>query len=200
MFKIRFMNKVFASSLLVLTVLLVIGCKSNEEPGSKETVEEDFYEFQKFSLKDYGLKATIMLPDETANIGASTRPEVKHDEDGFKWEIEVGPNFHLIIDDFGEEKEKVSEKKKSLIALDIFETKFLVDEKDFIVYESTLKVEGEKSSPITVAKPHVSYHVYGQKVIDGYTYVFRSREEGYPKNIIDFMAKSIRSVEELKNN
>lgn len=174
------------------------GCKSDENPVDKSVAEEDFFEFRKFNLKDYGLKATIMLPDETANIGASTRPEVIHGEEGFKWEIEVGQNFNLIIDDFGEEKNKVSEKKKSLMALDIFETKFLVDEKDLIVYESTLKVEGEKSSPIVIAKPHVSYHVYGQKIIDGYNYVFRSREEGYPKNIIDLMAKSIRSVEEVK--
>lgn len=194
------MNKVISFSLLYCFLLLIVGCKGKEEPVVIENIDDDLYEFREFNLQNYGLKATIMLPDETANIGASTRPEVKHDEDGFKWEIEVGPNFHLIIDDFGEEKDKVGEKKKSLIALDIFETKFLVDEKDFIVYESTLKVEGEKSSPITVAKPHVAYHVYGQKMIDGYTYVFRSREEGYPRNIIDLMAKSIKSVKELKKN
>lgn len=198
MFKIRVMYKVIVSSFLFCTVLLMFGCKGNEKTVDQSAMEEDFYEFRKFNLRDYGLKATIMLPDETANIGASTRPEVIHGEEGFKWEIEVGPNFNLIIDDFGEERNKVSEKKKSLLALDIFETKFLVDEKDLIVYESTLKVEGEKSSPIIIAKPHVSYHVYGQKIIDGYTYVFRSREEGYPRNIIDLMAKSIRSVQETK--
>lgn len=197
-FKIRIMYKVIVSSFLFSAVLLMFGCKGDEKPVDNTSVEEDFYEYRKFNLKDYGLKATIMLPDETANIGASTRPEVIHGEEGFKWEIEVGPNFNLIIDDFGEERNKVGDKKKSLQALDIFETKFLVDEKDLIVYESTLKVEGEKSSPIVVAKPHVSYHVYGQKIIDGYTYVFRSREEGYPKHIIDLMAKSIRSVEEIK--
>lgn len=184
----------FASSCVFFSA-----CNTVNEDKNQTEVVEDFFEFQKFNLKDYGLNATIMLPDETANIGASTRPEVKHDEDGFKWEIEVGPNFHLIIDDFGEEKNKVADKKRKLKELDIFETKFLVDEKDFIIYESTLKVDGEKASPITDPKPHVSYHVYGQKVIDGYTYVFRSREEGYQKNIIDLMAKSIKSVQEVKN-
>ncbi len=179
--------------------VLFSACESGNDEKNQTEVIEDFFEFQKFNLKDYGLNATIMLPDETANIGASTRPEVKHDEDGFKWEIEVGPNFHMIIDDFGEEKNKVADKKRKLKELDIFETKFLVDEKDFIIYESTLKVDGEKASPITDPKPHVSYHVYGQKVIDGYTYVFRSREEGYQKNIIDLMAKSIKSVQEVKN-
>lgn len=179
--------------------MLFSACGDNDAQKNQPEFVEDLFEFQKFNLKDFGLNATIMLPDETANIGASTRPEVKHEEDGFKWEIEVGPNFYLIIDDFGEEKNKVADKKRKLKELDIFETKFLVDEKDFIIYESTLKVDGEKASPITDPKPHISYHVYGQKVIDGYTYVFRSREEGCQKNIIDLMAKSIKSVVEVKN-
>lgn len=186
-------------TILVCTCLLVEACEENNKKDLSASVVEDLFEFQKFSLKNFGLNATIMLPDETANIGASTRPEIKHAEDGFKWEIEVGSNFHLIIDDFGEEKDKVADQKRKLRDLDIFETKFLVDEKDFIIYESTLKVDGEIGSPITKGKPHVSYHVYGQKEIDGYTYVFRSREEGYPKNIIDLMAKSIKSVQEIKN-
>jgi hypothetical protein len=200
MTQIQCISKYTAVISLACIGMLFSACGDGEEKNNQIEIVEDFFEFQKFNLKDFGLNATIMLPDETANIGASTRPEVKHAEDGFKWEIEVGPNFHMIIDDFGEEKNKVADKKRKLKELDIFETKFLVDEKDFIIYESTLKVDGEKASPITDPKPHVSYHVYGQKVIDGYTYVFRSREEGYPKNIIDLMAKSIKSVQEVKNS
>jgi ribosomal protein L7/L12 len=200
MTQIQCISKYTAVISLACIGMLFSACSGGEEKNNQIEIVEDFFEFQKFNLKDFGLNATIMLPDETANIGASTRPEVKHAEDGFKWEIEVGPNFHMIIDDFGEEKNKVADKKRKLKELDIFETKFLVDEKDFIIYESTLKVDGEKASPITDPKPHVSYHVYGQKVIDGYTYVFRSREEGYPKNIIDLMAKSIKSVQEVKNS
>ncbi len=192
-------SKYLALFGLACICMLFSACDGGDEEKKQPELVEDFFEFQKFNLKDFGLNAIIMLPDETANIGASIRPEVTHAEDGFKWEIEVGPNFHLIIDDFGEEKNKVADKKRKLKELDIFETKFLVDEKDFIIYESTLKVDGEKASPITDPKPHVSYHVYGQKVIDGYTYVFRSREEGYQKNIIDLMAKSIKSVQEIKN-
>ena len=200
MTQIQCISKYTAVISLACIGMLFSACSGGEEKNNQIEIVEDFFEFQKFNLKDFGLNATIMLPDETANIGASTRPEVKHAEEGFKWEIEVGPNFHMIIDDFGEEKNKVADKKRKLKELDIFETKFLVDEKDFIIYESTLKVDGEKASPITDPKPHVSYHVYGQKVIDGYTYVFRSREEGYPKNIIDLMAKSIKSVQEVKNS
>ena len=187
-------------------ILLIIGlaigaasaCDRPQQAVEKSAEEDYLYEFSKFNLAPYGLKATIMLPDETANIGASTQPEILHQEDGFKWEVMVGPNFQFIIDDYGEVKDKINEKKAALKDLDIFDIRYLVEERDLLVYEATLKVTGEKSSPITHNKQHISYHVYAQKVIDGYTYIFRSREEGYPKNIVDIMTKSFRSVEEVK--
>ena len=198
--KIRCMRKAVIYSLFLSCLLSAVSCKSDEGTAVKEPVEDDFFEFRKFNLQPYDLPATIMLPDETANIGASTRPEVVHGEDGFKWEIQVGPNFHLIIDDYGEVRDKVTEFKRELEKLEMFEIKYLENEKDFIVYQRTLKVDGEKAAPSTVGLEHISYHVYGQKMIDGYTYVFRSREEGYPRNIIELMAQSIKSVKEVKSN
>lgn len=187
----------------IFALFLLIGifsaCKSKEEPVVKEVEMEDYYEFMKYSFAEYGLNINMMLPDETANIGASTKPEVKHELDGFKWEIEIGPNFEFIVDDFGEEKEKVSEKMANLKNVHFMEVNYLLKEKDFIIYETKLKIAGEKKSPITSLKEHISYHVYAQKTINGYTYVFRSREEGFPKNIIEIMAKSFRSVKENVN-
>jgi hypothetical protein len=187
-------------SIIIISLLFLVfsACKSKEKPVVKVLETEDYYEFIKYNFAEYGLNINMMLPDETANIGASTKPQVKHDLDGFKWEIEIGPNFEFIIDDFGEEKEKVSEKMTNLKSVHFMEVNYLVNEKDFIVYETKLKIAGEKSSPITNMKEHVSYHVYAQKTIDGYTYVFRSREEGFPKNIIEIMAKSFRSIKENK--
>ena len=185
-------------SIFALFMLLVVfsACKGKEETVVKEVATENYYEFIKYNFSQYGLNINMMLPDETADIGASTKPEVKHDLDGFKWEIQIGPNFGFIIDDFGEEKEKVSEKIANLKNVHFMEVNYLVKEKDFIIYETKLKISGEESSPITNVKEHISYHVYAQKTIDGYTYVFRSREEGFPENIIGIMAKSFRSVKE----
>ena len=141
-----------------------------------------------------------MLPDETANIGASTTPEVIHAEDDFKWELILGTNFHMIIDDWGDDREMVSAEKKRLEGLNFYKIKYIENKPDFIFYERILKVEGEKSAPKSVGLEHKSYHVYGQKVIDGITYVFRSRDEGFEKVIIDFMAKSIKSVKPIKKS
>lgn len=184
--------------LICFFCFLQLGCKRGNNTGENLDQEVYLYDFSTFDLKPFGLKATIKLPDVTANIGASTKPEVIHEEDGFKWEVNVGPNFQFFIDDYGEEKDKILEKKDQLKQLDIFTINYLVDQPDLIVYQTKLVVSGEKSSPITNEKEHISYHVYAQKTIDNYTYIFRSREDGYPKNIIDIMTKSFNSIEEVK--
>lgn len=185
--------------LLLSLNFLLFSCKSNKGE-TFETEDEELYEFKGFSLKDYDIPATIMLPDETANIGASTQPEVIHAEDDFKWELIVGPNYHMIIDDWGDDREMVSSEKKRLEGLSFYKIKYIVNEPDFIMYERILKVDGIKSAPKTVGLEHKSYHVYGQKIINGITYVFRCRDEGFEKMIIELMAKSIKSVKSIKEN
>ena len=92
----------------------------------------------------------------------------------------------------------VETRKKELKDLDFYKIKYIIDEKDFILYEQELMPKGSAKASNTVGVPHKSYHVYGEKVIDGITYVFRSLDEGSEKIIIELMAKSIKSVKPLK--
>ena len=62
-----------------------------------------------------------------------------------------------------------------------------------ILYQRELIVKGTDRAASSVGVEHKSYHVFGQKTIDGITYVLESREEGYEKIIIELMAKSIKS-------
>lgn len=172
--------------------------KNDMQSNGGIVLNDDYYEFQGFSLKKYDIPAFIMLPDETANIGASTKPEITHAEDDFKWELEVGSNFHMLIDDWGDYTDMVETRKKELKDLDFYKIKYIIDEKDFILYEQELMPKGSAKASNTVGVPHKSYHVYGEKVIDGITYVFRSLDEGSEKIIIELMAKSIKSVKPLK--
>lgn len=185
-------------SLFVLLALVTFPLSRCGDPVEKdELTEDELYEFRGFSMKPYDIPIMIMLPDETAQIGASTKPEVVHEEDGFQWKLSVGPNFEMIIDDWGADREMVSSEKKELAEHSFYKIKYIVDEPDLILYEQELKVDGKKGVPNSVGVPHKTYHVYGQKVINDITYVFRSRDEGYEKVIIDLMAKSIRSVKAL---
>lgn len=188
------------SSLIVMGIagaMLSLGSCSDKEkdPSNKGEMQldDDYYEFRALNLEEHGIPGVILLPDETANIGASTNPEVKHIEDDIYWEISVGPNFTLNIEDWAGNNDLVKVEKKELAAKKFFKVKYLLDEPDLIIYERTLLVKGtDKASP-TVGVEHKTYHVYGQKTIDNVNYSLESREEGYEQMIIELMAKSIRS-------
>lgn len=195
------LKSIIAKGLLVMGVAgAMFAFQSCTDPEEKKdnngeiNLDDDYYEFQLFDMSDHGIDAYINLPDETANIGASTKPAVKHMVDDIYWQIEVGPNFSLNIEDWAANKDLVKVEKKELAAKKFFKVKYLVDEPDLIIYERTLVVKGtDKASP-TVGVEHKSYHVYGQKTIDGVNYALESREEGFEKKIIELMAKSIRSL------
>lgn len=181
--------------LLLLTPFLMVSCGSDAK--TDELTEEDLYNFTGLSLKPYDIPVMIMLPNENANIGASTKPEVTHVEGDFQWEIEVGPNYHLKIDDWGANRGLVKEEKKALAEKDFYEIKYLIDEPDLIMYERILKVDGKKGVGKDVGYEHKTYHVFGQVIVDDIAYVIQSREDGYEKVIIDLMVKSIKSIKPL---
>jgi len=182
---------------LIFSVLFLYSCSTDPKDllENQNDLSEEYYEFQGFDLSEYEIPATIMFPDETANIGASTKPEVLHTEDNFYWDIIVGPNFQMHIEDYGDNTNLVAEHKKSLKERDMFAINYLINEKDLVMYERKLIVKGQKKAPKTVGIEHKSFHVYGQKTVDGITYELRSRDEGYEKVIIELMTKSIRSFE-----
>lgn len=191
------LKSLLTKSILALSLMgcmfWIAGCEEDPEDSEGVVVDDDYYEFQSFILDDYDIPAVISLPDETANIGASTKPEVNHAE-SFKWQINVGSKFKLLIEDFGsieglvkEEKERLADQKK------FFKVRYLIDEKDMILYERTLIVSGSKQASPAVGVEHKTYHVYGQKTIDGVIYGLQSAQDGCEKTIIEFMAKSIKS-------
>lgn len=168
---------------------------AEEKPKKDDSginVDDDYYEFQMIDMGKYGIDAYIQLPDETANIGASTKPEVLHPEDHI-WQIDIGQNFTLHIEDMANIKDNVKEEKRALKRKDFFKVKYLIDEPDLILYQRELVVKGSDRAASSVGVEHKSYHVFGQKTVNGITYVLESREEGYEKIIIEMMAKSIKS-------
>lgn len=190
-----------SSILILLFIISFVFVQCQPDPVVKDDVIDlsgNYDVFQKFDLRPFDIKAGIMLPDQTANIGASTTPEVFHEEDGFKWDIEVGPNFKLHIEDWGANRGLVADKKSQNEDLEIYEIKYLIDEPDFIVYETKLKVNGLESASKNVGVPHISYHVFAEKIIDGITYEFRSQDAGSERNYIELMAKTIGSVKSNK--
>lgn len=189
--------------LFGLLFILLISCGEtivDDSNNGEINVNDDYYEFQDFNLQGHDIPAMISLPDETANIGASTKPEIIHIEDDIKWEVKIGPNFQLHIEDYADITDLIEVEKKELADQKFFKVKYLIDEDDLILYERTLLVKGTDNASPKVGIEHKSYHVYGQKIVDGITYELQSREDGYEKKIIELMAKSIKSFKQSKDS
>ncbi|MCH2224616.1 MAG: hypothetical protein MK066_07585 [Crocinitomicaceae bacterium] len=191
-------KSIVTKKLMILTLAATsfwfLSCEDTPEINTEDiVVDDDYYEFQDFILTDYEIPALISLPDETANIGASTKPEVKHDESDIKWDINVGRNFQLLIEDYGDITDLIEVEKKELAEQKFFKVKYLIDEEDMILYERVLLPKGSNKASPTVGIEHKTYHVYAKKVVNNITYELQSGEDGYEKVIVELMAKSIKS-------
>lgn len=197
---LKLISKTLLFSTALVSMFMLNSCKEDviEEPIDEVVVDDDYYEYQDFNLSDYEIPAVIKLPDETANIGASTKPEIIHSSGDIYWTINVGQNFQMVIEDFAQINDLVKVEKKELQETEFYKIKYLVEDEDMIVYERTLLVDGKADASPKVGVEHRSYHVYAQKTINGITYKFASRPEGFEKMIIELMAKSIKSIKPVQ--
>lgn len=186
------MKKVFILASLSLWLLASCGGsgETTETAESGDTSTVDFSDMDEMSLQSEGLNMKIMLPNVASSTGASIEPTVEHFDGDYLWDVKIGNQFHLIIEDFGKEQNKVAEEKKRIEGLNkIFRVEYVVDEPKVIMYKRELH-EGQGGK--------TTYHCYGETVIDGYTYVLRSHEDGNFKPIIEDMVKTIRSAKQIE--
>jgi hypothetical protein len=99
-------------------LIVLISCTENKDTNSSESI--NIFDFKPLNLEKHEIPATIYLPDETFNIGASTEVEVNHEEGDFKWEIAIGPNFKFKIDDWGDDKQILEAEKDKLKMLEFY--------------------------------------------------------------------------------
>jgi len=197
-------KQVFLMSLVALALFTTSceGDQDNNENGLNvkyEDEDNELYEFEAFSLAPYDINAMIYLPDATANIGAATDPKVVHEMDDYKWDLYLGQNFHMHIEDWGDDDALKAHIENLEDHSHIYNVEYLEQTDDFIYYKSTLEDDGTVSSD-NVGTEHITYHCVGQHTIDGVNYIFRTNKEGHPKPITDYMAKSIKSVKQIDPN
>lgn len=177
---------------LLLIIPFITSCFSEQSDDSAKKLKNlDFYQFFSFDLSKYDIPATIMLPDETVGIGTSFIPEVKHNDDDFLWEVNIGPSFVFLIEDYGDLKDLVNQQKAKLTdpKNSFYSIKFLVNEPDILIYERIIKDSEGKRPP--------TYHAYAQKKINGIYYEFKTTDSGNTKKVIECFEKSFRSIKEV---
>jgi len=164
-------NKVLFIAGISSAAFMFNSCGDSNEPEPEEIViDDDYYEFQDFNMSEYDIPAKSSIN-----------------------------NFQLLIEDFADISDLIKVEKKELANHDFFDVKYIIDEEDLILYERILVPDGSEKAASTVGVEHKTYHVFGQKTVDGITYALESREEGYEKVIIEIMAKSIKSFKGIES-
>ncbi|MBM3160226.1 MAG: hypothetical protein FJZ66_02735 [Bacteroidetes bacterium] len=176
---------------IVLCTILFFYWKSNDNSTKTLTSEKsndfDYYQFKPFNLTKYEINATILLPDETAGIGTAFTPEMTHEEGSHLWQLQLGRNFIIHIEDLGELTDVFQEFKQNLQKSSAFTISSIVDSDSLIVYGRSLSKQYQKENKET-------FHIFAVKYLDGRCYQFRNKEEGNTKTEILFMQKSIESI------
>lgn len=188
------MKRLFVYSFIAALVFIVPSCggDSDSDNDSTENGLEDTLDYsgmREMSLKENGLNMKIMLPEVESSTGAALEPQVLHDDGDYLWHVKIGDKFHLVIEDYGKEENKVADEKARLADLDkIFVVEYIEDGDNLIMYKRELHAEQG-------GKP--TYHVYGETIVDGYTYVLRSQQDGSYRPVIEDMVKTIKSAKPL---
>ncbi len=164
--------------IFLCLVSILFSCGSENENRNIDLEEQDYYQFQRIDLSSHDLNATIMIPDATAGIGASFKPQVNHTAADYKWEISIGRNFNLQLEDFGDNAYRYPEVRKKILENKAFKVYIIKEENDQVLYKRKLDN---------------SHHVYAVKKVDGIYYELKSREEGDSKKVSEFIYRSIKS-------
>ena len=173
---------------LLLVLSFIFSCVERSDEGNEDKAQIDYYQFREMNLDSVGIPASIMIPNETAGIGASFAPKILHDEGGFKWHINVGRHFNVLIEDYGDYQYLMPEFLRRINTKDIFNIEIIEETSDYILYKRELK-----SAP----NQQTTYHIYGVKYLNGVYYEFTNQEEGDSKKVIDFILKSFLSFKIL---
>ena len=165
---------------------------ANEISENTDIVDIGMADMNEFNLASYGLNLSLMLPEVASSTGASIEPVVMHEEGDYLWFLDIGNHFHLVIEDYGKEQNKVADEKKRLEGLSkIFEIEYSMEEANIIMYKRQLHADqGGKSS----------HHCYGATTVDGYTIILRSSDDGSHKPVIQDMVNTIKSAKEVVNS
>jgi len=191
------MKKLLSLPLIALALMFNScgGGEAKEGNGGDSTEvdnsngEVDLTGMMEHDLTSAGLKATLMVPEETGPSGAPFPVVDSVIIDGISWQVSVGGKYNIIVEE-GDPAQKgkyVANEKKRLTETGIWDLKYIVDKPDLIMYEANLK-GGAGSKPF--------YHVFGVAKIEGKDFTIKSNEAGeFNKGQAEKMMRTIQALQ-----
>ena len=173
-------------ALLVLLLTLFGACSQEKKTAF------DYVQYDTFDMRPYDLPIQLMLPNAIAGIGTSIKPQVDFEIGGFKWQLQVGRNFCLYIEDYGDYAYRFAEFKRKLLKPNkFFEIEIVRQTNNLLIYRR--KVKGA-----FVAQKNAKFFIYSVQKINQNYYEIMNREQGDSKRVVDFMFHTIQSIKEKK--
>jgi hypothetical protein len=171
---------------LFFALLLISSCAQDKPTAF------DYVQYQPFDMSPYDLSVVLMLPNASSGIGTSMKPQVSYEIGGFKWTLQVGRNFGLLIEDYGDYAYRFAEFKRKLLKPNpFFEIEIVRQTADLLIYRR--KVKGQ-----FVAHQNERFYIYSVRQINENYYEIMNREQGDTKRVIDFMYHTIQSIKAKK--
>lgn len=169
--------------VILFFVLFVFGACQEDQ-----TKKFDYVQYTDFDMRPYDLAIQLKLPNASSGIGTSIKPLVSYEIGGFKWKLEVGRNFILQIEDYGDYAFRFAEFKRKLLKPNpFFEIEIVRQTNSVLIYRR--KVKGA-----FVAKKNARFYIYSVRQINQNYYEIMNREQGDTKRVIEFMYHTIQSI------
>lgn len=150
-----------------------------EIDSSKIKIENPLKGLREFSLKDYELDITIMIPEkyytDEDDLPRFIQPIIIHNDGEAKWEVKMPGDkyWHLIVEDMTGEKTSVVKEKEQHSYTDIFDYVYHIENDTQLLYSKILKSENSTLDSTEIEKLP-NYHFFCNRLINSYNIVFRS--------------------------
>ncbi len=178
------MNKSKVVFVLIASLFL-FSCggtaETKEESNSTEELSAESYEgMTEISLSEFGLEATIQIPDESKG-----KAEITETSFG-SIQIVVGKNYGIEIVPFGL---SIDEKKEELAGDLVYNVEYLTENPNLIEYKRTIKESDVEEE----------YQFFMNKELNGEVYEIKSISEmSFKKFALKSMVNSAKSLK-MKN-
>lgn len=176
---------------LISLLLIFFSCNNNidedvdsaqdsaQVDSTKVEIKDPLKGLREFSLKDYELDITILIPEkyytDEDDLPRYIQPTIIHNDGEAKWEIKIPGDkyWHLIVEDMTGEKTSVIKEKEKHSFTDIFDYVYHIEDNTQLLYSKILKAENSTLSIKEIEKLP-NYHFFCNRTINTYNIVFRS--------------------------